>query len=124
MDAWLELRSLGSAVHPCPMWLLRARRVAKIADKRARPFVTIPPWEINDAKDAPWVQDLRCMTLIYTQLPSAEDIFADAHGHAKGWTTTVLYVGGSLAYPDRDMAMSCIMASVLREGCTIVDRPD
>ena len=56
------------------------RVVAKIARGRARGVVTIPSWEIEDAKDAPWVQDLRCMTLIHTQLPSAEDIFVDAQG--------------------------------------------
>ena len=105
------------------------RVVAKIALARGRAVVTFPSWEIHDAKDAPWVQDLRCMTLIDTQLPSTKDIFVDAQGNplpprAKGWTTTVAYVDESLAHPDRDMGMSSITARVQPEGCTIVDRPE
>ena len=69
------------------------------------------------------------MTLIDTQLPSAEDIFVDTHRNplpppAKGWITTVAYVDGSLAHPARDMKMSSITARVQLEGCTIVDRPN
>ena len=47
------------------------RVVAIIACHRTRAVVTIPSSEIEDAKDAPWVHNLRCMTLINTQLPSA-----------------------------------------------------
>ena len=80
------------------------RVVAKIARDRARAVVTIPSWEIEDAKDAPWVQDLTFMTLIHTQLRSAEDIFVAAQGNplpppAKGWTTTVADVDRSLDHP-------------------------
>ena len=69
------------------------------------------------------------MTLIDTQLPSAEDIFLNAQKNplpppAKGWNTTVAYVYGSLAHPDCDMGMSSITARVQPEGCTIMDRPD
>ena len=103
--------------------------VAKIARDRARAFVTIPSWEIQDAKGAPWVQHVRCMAVMDTQLPSAEDIFVDAQGRPlpsppKGWTTTVAYVDGSLALPDRDMGMLSITAKMRPEGCTLVDRPD
>ena len=41
-----------------------------------------------------------------------------------GWTTTVAYVDGSLAHPDRDLGMSSITAEVRPEGTTIVDRAD
>ena len=103
--------------------------VAKIARDHAPAVLTIPSWEIQDAKDAPWVRDLRCMSLINTELPSADDICVDAQENplpppAKGWTTTFAYVDGSLAHPDRDMGMSSITARVQPEGCTIVDRPD
>ena len=103
--------------------------VAKIARDRAQAVPIIPSWEIKEAKDAPWVQDLRCMTLIATQLPAAEDIFVHAQGNplpppAKGPSTTVPYVDWSLAHPDRDMQMFSIRARVQREGFTIVDRPD
>ena len=106
-----------------------ARVLSKIARDRTPAGVTIPSWEIQDAKNAPWVQDLSCMTLIDTQVPSAEDPFLDAQGNslpppAKGWTTRVAYVDGSLAHPDRDMGMSSITARVQVEGCTPHDRPD
>ena len=102
---------------------------AKIVCQRARAVVTIPSLEVEDAKDAGWVEDLRCMTLIDTQLPSIEDIYADAHGiplppPAEGWTTTVAYVDGCLAHPDRNMGMSSIRSGVRLEECTIVDRPN
>ena len=69
------------------------------------------------------------MTVIDTQLPSIEDVFVDTQGNplpplAKGWTTAVAYVDGSLAHPNGHMGMSCITAEVRPEGCTIVDRPD
>ena len=105
------------------------RVVAKIARDRAQAVLIIPSLKIKEAKDAPWVQDLRCMILIATQLPAAQDIFVDAQGNplpppAKGPSTTVPYVDWSLAYPDRDMQMFSITARVQREGFTIVDRPD
>ena len=111
-----------------PRWSLE-RVVAKIARERTRAVMTIPSWEIEDAEDAPLVQDLRCMTLMDTQVPSAEDIFVDAQGNplplpAKGWTTTVAYVDGSLAHPARHVGMSCITVRVQPEGSTIVDCPD
>ena len=103
--------------------------MVKIARNRARAVVNIASWEIGYAKGAPLVQGLRCMTLIDSQLPSAKDILMDAQGKplpppAKGWTTTVAYVDGSLANPDHDMGMSSITAKVQPEGCTLVDRPD
>ena len=69
--------------------------MAKIACDLAR-----ASWEIEDTKHAPWVQDLRYMTLIDIQLSSAENIFMDSQGNAlpppaKGWTTTVAYVDGA-----------------------------
>ena len=102
--------------------------MAKIARERARAVVTLPSWEILDAKDAPWVQDLRYMTLIDNQLPSTDDIFVDTQGNplpppAKVSTTTVAYVDGLLAQPDWDMGMSSITARVQPMGCTIVNRP-
>ena len=102
------------------------RLVARIAPDRALAVVTILSWEIEDTEYAPWVQDLRCMPLINTQLPSAEDIFVHAQGNllpppAKGWTTTVAYVDGSLAHPDRNMGMSSITVRVQSEKCTMVD---
>ena len=57
------------------------RVVAKIGRDRARAVVINPSWESWDAKDAPWVEDVRCMTLIDTQLFSTEDIFVDARGN-------------------------------------------
>ena len=54
------------------------RVVAKIAGDSARAVVTLPSREIEDATDAPWVQDLKCTTLFDTHLPSAEDFFLDA----------------------------------------------
>ena len=43
--------------------------------------MTTSSLDIVDTKDIPWVQDLGCMTLIDTQLQSAEDIFLDAQGN-------------------------------------------
>ena len=105
------------------------RIVVKIARDRARAVVKIPSWEIADVRDALWGQNLGCMTLIDTQVPSAEDIFLDAKGNplpppAKGWTTTDAYVDGSLALPERKMGMSSITVRVQPERCTILDRPD
>ena len=105
------------------------RVVARIARDSAQAVLIIPSWEIKEAKDAPWVQDLRCMTLIATQLPAAEDIFVDAQGNplpppAKGPSTTVPWVDWSLAHPARDMGTFSIRARVQREKFTIVDRPD
>ena len=84
---------------------------------------------MEDDKNAPWVQDLRCITLLDTQVPSAEDIFVDAKGEAlpppaKSWTTTVPYVDGSLAHPESDVGMSAITANVQPEECTILDHPN
>ena len=103
-------------------------RLVKIARNRALAVVSIPLWEIETVKDARWVEDLRVMTLIHTQLPWTEDIFVDIQGNplpppAKGWTTTVASLVGSLAHPDHDMGMSSIAAEVRWKGCTIVDRP-
>ena len=83
---------------------------------------------MEDAKDAPYVQDLRCMTLIDTQLRLAKYIFLGAQKNplpppAKRWTTTVAYVNGSLARTNPNMGMSSVTAKVQPEGCTLEDRP-
>ena len=129
MKAWLGQRFLVDLLYiHAPRGSLE-RVVAKITRDRARVVVTIPSWEMEDATKAPWVQDLRCMTLINTQLPSADEIFVDAQGNplpppAKGCTTTVAYVGGSSAHPDRDMGIPSVTARVQPGGCTIMDYPD
>ena len=89
-------------------------------------IVAVPTWEIEGAKDASWVQDLRCMTLIDTPIPSDERLFVDAQGRplpppAKGWSTTVAYPDGSLAHPDRDMGMSSISEQVQDGKCVVMD---
>ena len=125
----------GSSSDPWKLLYIHAPRsslqplVAKIARDRARAVVTIPSWEIGDAKDAPAVQERKCITLINTQLSSAEDNFVDAPGnplppHARGWTTTVAYVDGSLGDPDGNMGTSSITARVQPERCRIVERPN
>ena len=100
-----------------------------IARDRAQAVVTIPSSEIEGTKDAFWVQARRCMTLIDTQLPYAEEIMVDTQGNplpptAMGWPTTVAYVDGSLDHTDRNMGMSSITVKVQPEGCTLMDHPD
>ena len=129
MEAWLAQQFLVDLLYiHAPSGSLE-RVVAKITRDRARVVVTIPSWEMEDATNAPSVQDLRCMTLINTQLPSAVDIFVDAQGNplpppAKGLTTTVAYVAGSLAHLDCDMGMSPVKARVQPGGWQVLPTGD
>ena len=43
---------------------------------------------------------------------------------AKRSTTTVAYVDGSLAHPDRNIRFLSILAKVQLEACTIMDSPN
>ena len=73
------------------------RVVAQITRYCAPAVVTIFSLATEDAKDAPWVWDLRCITLIDGQLPFTKDIFLDAQGNTL--PPPDAYVDGSVAHP-------------------------
>ena len=77
MEALLGQPSVESAVDPRSTWLFRARGSRDYP--QLRPGCRDHPPE--DAKDAPCANNLRCTTLIDSQLPLIEKIFVDQQGN-------------------------------------------